>query len=1449
MDLILKTVAENEKKRVEAEEKTRSEFAELRKVIESRLPVVEKKVEEMGSALETLSVKVELMEGSVVKQGGEQQGQSTPWLAGKRLPFSPNSIAQPDSETVMTFPSSSGGFVDLSASIPPMTCPQFDGNNPQMWKSNCEQYFDVYGIQPVHWVKVATLNFTGNAAFWLQSIRKQLVGITWQTLCELVCGRFTRDRQEALIRQWFHAQQRSSVTEYVEKFDSIMHQLMAYDQSLTPVYFVTKFIEGLRDDIRGVVMIQRPQDLDSACSIALLQEEILESIKPTGIKKVETTPGYRQVIRTFTPSNTTQARNSPVHVPDDKRASESAKLRDDRLASLKSYRRSKGLCFVCGERCSKEHKCATSIQLHIVQELLEALQADTVTDPAQNSEPEEEQSEIFMAISHQALWGTESATSFRLRGWVQGTELLLLVDSGSTHSFIDQRIGMKLNGITPLNKPVTVKLADGGLMQCTHEVLNCCWWMQGHKFKSNFKLLQLGSYDAILGMDWLSQFSPMHIDWVNKWMEFQHLNQSVKLLGISACTDKCPTISPDQLGGMINTGSVMLLIQLASVLQTSSNVIPESVQQVLQQFKSVFAEPKGLPPKRICDHSIPLIPGAKPVNLRPYRFNPALKDEIESQITEMLQSGVIQHSNSAFASPALLVRKKDGTWQLVIDYRQLNAITIKSSYPMPVIDELLDELSGAKWFSKLDLRAGYHQIRMKEGEEYKTAFQTHTGHYEYKVMSFGLTGAPATFQGAMNDTLHSVLRKFALVFFDDILVYSPDLPSHIDHLQQVLSLLQKHQWQVKLSKCSFAQKQLIYLGHIISGDGVSTDPSKVQEVMNWPVPTTPKKLRGFLGLAGYYRKFVKGFGIISKPLTQLLRKGVPFTWTTETDQAFNCLKHALVTAPVLALPDFSQPFTVETDASESGIGAVLSQNKHPIAFISKALGPRTKGLSTYEKECMAVLLAVEHWRSYLQLGEFTILTDHHSLMHLSDQRLHTPWQHKAFTKLLGLSYKIVYRKGTSNAAADALSRKFQGDSELSVVSSCTPTWLLEVAQGYESDAFSSELLAALSLKSDARTDYSLHDGIIKYKGRIWIGNNAALQSKLFSELHASPVGGHSGFPVTYSRFKRLFAWVGMKKQVKTWVQQCQICIQAKPDRDRYPGLLQPLPVPEGAWQVISLDFIEGLPKSHSYNCILVVVDKFSKYGHFLPLTHPFTAIDVAKLFMLNIFKLHGLPQTIISDRDRIFTSQLWEQLFTRSGTTLHLSTAYHPQTDGQTERVNQCLEIYLRCFVHATPSKWATWLHLAEYWYNTTFHSSLNSSPFEVLYGHPPRHFGINSEDCAIPDLHVWLQERKLMQSLVQQQLNRAQQTMKHMADKKRSFREFSLGDWVYVKLQPYVQSSVAVRANHKLAFKYFGPFRVVQLVGAVAYKLQLPPSSAIHPVFHVSQLKAAKGFPGHSAS
>lgn len=666
---------------------------------------------------------------------------------------------------------------------------------------------------------------------------------------------------------------------------------------------------------------------------------------------------------------------------------------------------------------------------------------------------------------------------------------------------------------------------------------------------------------------------------------------------------------------------------------------------------------------------------------------------MEKQVKDMLASGIIRPSNSAFSSPMIMVQKKDKTWRPVFDYRKLNAITVKSKYPIPIIDELLDELAGAKWFYKLDLRSGYHQIRLAPGEEHKTAFQTHFGHFEFLVLSFGLTRGPNTFNFGMNDTLAPLIRKNVLVFFDDVLIFSVSYELHLQHLAEVLKLLLQHQWQVKLSKCAFAQNQIAYLGQIISGQGVATDPSKITSIQDWPVPQSAKEVRGFLGLAGYYRKFIAHYGMLSKPLTILLKKGVPFHWTQNEQQAFLNLKQALILAPVLALPDFTQKFVVETDACDVGVGAVLMQKGHPISYVSKALGPRNQTLSVYEKEYLAILLAVEQWRQYLQLSEFVIKTDQRSLACLSEQRLHTRWQQKALTKLLGLQYSIEYKKGVENSAADSLSRRPATSAdilpELHHISSAQPAWLEEIMQSYLNDPVASELLQQLAVSPTASDKFSRKAGILKQGRCVWIGNDPVLHNKICAAFHDSPLGGHSGFPVTYKHIKQIFRWKGMRGDIKKHVQQCITCQQAKPERMPYSGLLQPLPVPSLPWEMVTMDFMEGLPTSGRYNCLLVIIDKLSKYGHFIPLHHPFSAETVAEAFLNCIYKLHGMPLSIVSDHDRIFTSKFWSELFQKCGILLRMSSARHPQSDGQTERVNQQVECFLHCFVSGHPSRWA----------------------------------------------------------------------------------------------------------------------------------------------------------------
>ncbi|KAJ0854088.1 putative nucleotidyltransferase, Ribonuclease H [Helianthus annuus] len=439
-------------------------------------------------------------------------------------------------------------------------------------------------------------------------------------------------------------------------------------------------------------------------------------------------------------------------------------------------------------------------------------------------------------------------------------------------------------------------------------------------------------------------------------------------------------------------------------------------------------------------------------------------------------------------------------------------------------------------------------------------------------------------------------------------------------------------------------------------------------------------------------------------------------------------------------------------------------------------------------------------------------------------------------------YEIVYKKGAENLVADALSRVQGSEIFQMSLSSLDPILWQRIQQGWQTDPDTKAVIEQLS-KGVAVPNRSWNGFMLKRKNKLLIPNDAQLRKDILSLCHASNMGGHSGVKATNMRLKQMFYWKGSSKQVQQFVKECGICQRAKYETIATPGFLQPLPVPLTIFSDISMDFISGLPKVQGKDTIFVIVDRLTKYGHFIALHHPFTAISVAQVFLDNIFKLHGCPTTIVSDRDPVFMSNFWKEFMRLQGIQLALSTAYHPQSDGQTEVLNRCLESYLRSMCMDCPNNWVKWLPLAQWWYNTTFHSAIKMSPHEALYGIKPNiHIPYIPNDTDIEAAEVFHRDREGMIQKLKANLQVARNRMKQQYDNRRTEREFIPGDWVFVKLQPFTQQSLKSHHNRKLAPRFYGPFLVVQRIGQVAYRLDLPPEAQMHPTFHVSLLKKAIG-------
>ncbi|UTT94878.1 hypothetical protein NDA17_001580 [Ustilago hordei] len=896
--------------------------------------------------------------------------------------------------------------------------------------------------------------------------------------------------------------------------------------------------------------------------------------------------------------------------------------------------------------------------------------------------------------------------------------------------------------------------------------------------------------------------------------------------------------------GFVPTGAdkgVEMEVEVDKVVTAAD--IPKPYQHLRDVFDEVEAD--KLPHHTEHDLHLELIEGGKPPQGPLYLKGPKEMSELRRYLDENLEKGFIRPSKSPARSPVLFVPKKDGGLRLCVDYRGLNEITVKNRAPLPLIEEQLFLLRKARIYTKLDLRAAYNLIRIAKGDEWKTAFGTQLGLYEYLVMPFGLANAPAHFQSFINDIFRDIIGIYVVVYLDDFLIFSDTEEAHVKHVTEVLTRLRSNRLFAKLSKCEFHTKTVEFLGYIIKPTGIEMDPEKVRTVKEWPMPESIHDIQRFLGFANFYRRFIAHFARIAKPLTALVKpieRFKKFELPEEAQQAFHKLIQAFTSAGVLQHFDYHLPTRLETDASDFAIAGVLKQEHegrwHPVAFYSRKMSSAEKNYEIHDKELLAV------YRPGDKGGEPDALTRRTDMQPAGEEQDHNVRQllpprvfketadHDSLLVAPMISMESIASKGLKD-----LVKIFQPlDQELQEIHRKKP---FEVRDDLW---YSGGRLVIPKVIMPGRTNNRHSRSAKEVDGQSLSVEH--LRFMVMTQCHDGITAGHVGRDATIKAAQRHYWWPNMTAWIADYVASCPVCARYKAPRHRPYGLLQPLATPDRPWGSISLDFIEGLPTSKkydskTYDSILVIVDRLTKFAILAPTHKTVTAKQTAVLLYGHMVRLFGYPDHMVSDRGRQFISGAWKAFAEQMGVKHSLSTAYHPQTDGQTERVNQVIEQYLRMYCNYEQNDWANLLDTAAFVYNNTVHNSIGVSPFFACYGwnpkaHPdiPQRLGVND-----PGRFEYLMDGKERCKYLQEQIREAQRRSVDQYNRKHKDIEFKVGDMVYINRRNWKTR----RPTPKLDTRFAGPYPVQERVGRRAYRITLPANLRVHDVFHVSMLEPAR--------
>jgi hypothetical protein len=714
----------------------------------------------------------------------------------------------------------------------------------------------------------------------------------------------------------------------------------------------------------------------------------------------------------------------------------------------------------------------------------------------------------------------------------------------------------------------------------------------------------------------------------------------------------------------------------------------------------------------------------------------------------------------------------------------------------------------------------------------------------------------------MHDLFWECLDKFVIIYLDDIIIYSDTEEDHLSHLQTVFEIIKQNELYIHPDKCEFLVEQVEFLGHVITPNGIAMDSKKIQAIVEWPVLQSKQDILRFLGLAGYYRRFINMYSDIAAPLTELLKKKKPFEWAIPQQTAFNRIKEAIASEPIVRLPNPELEFTVTTDASDTAVGAVLTQRfpdtnfDHPIAFHSRKMKESELNYPPWAKELLAIVDALRTWRVYLDGQKFKIVTDHQALVHFNTQPKMSRHQARWLELMQEFDYELIYKPGTTNRVADPLSRPPAVEVNVISVMNLPQTLVDKYKASYQNDKYYQHLYQFLINKEKDTSietpkellpkakHFQLRDSLLYFTvhgldySRLVVPDDKELRYMILHDNHDTVISGHLGYDKTYELIQREYYWLNMTKDIQEYVFTCDQCQRNKSSNHKSYGLLKSLPIPERNWEQIAIDFIVRLPKtSDGYDAIMVCIDRLSKMAHFIPGHTTDDAKTVSKLYLEHVFRLHGLPKVIVSDRDSRFTGHFWKNLHQLLGTKLAMSTAYHPQTDGQTERTNRTLEQMLRAFVNYRQDNWKELLPLIEFAYNNSHQATTKRTPFEVNYGFHPHRPGPQLLTACPASNEFKLSIDNLLKE-AQDQIARGQISQAEYANRSRTSPPFKLHDKVLVIADHILQDYDKERPTRKLGNKKLGPFEIIRVVSDVAYKLNLPSNLHINPVFHASQLE-----------